>query len=158
MGTERTADRRKWLFYAALTALLVTAALAAGIYMPNKSETKKIWGVGPLRTVMVTIPEAARESCFAQMTRFADDSGFRVRIARIDPNKPQFGVDMIRSDIRVAGDNILDPLVFRISFYANTRSDSDYDREVLLPVVDPLVERLKDAAASVPGVSIAQTR
>ena len=82
------------------------------------------------------------------MDKFANDNKFSKRIRSMDPELPQFSVDLWRDDVGIFGANILAEQQFDLSIHVNTK------KPISNELADKLVEALSAAAKNVPGVSV----
>jgi hypothetical protein len=105
-------------------------------------------GRDPVTTVAFKVPSPSRDAFFAGLKSFAQANGFDIRIARIDPIKEEFAIDMSRKDIAVSSENVFDPLDFRVDFYA------DPSRGGSAEIAQSMVDELKRRLAIIPDVTL----
>ena len=115
--------------------------------MKNSGVPEK-FGNDPLRRVTVVVPAASRMVFLSHMDKFANENKLSKRIRSMDPELPQFSVDLWRDDVGVFGANILTEQEFDFGIYVNTK------KPISNEAADRLVEGLSAAAKNVPGVSV----
>ena len=106
------------------------------------------FGNVPLRSLTIVVPAGSRMAFLSLMDKFADAQKFSKRIRSMDPELPQFSVDLWRDDVGVFGANILTEQEFDFGIYVNTK------KPISNEAADKLVEALSAAAKNVPGVSV----
>lgn len=144
MATERRP--LKWPVWASIAfSIAVLSIVLWGRFAVTPSLSP---GRSPLSYFVANIDPLHRMDYFDAMRTFANSNGFEIRIAPIDQNNLEFGVDLYRSDIVVLSDNILDYGSYKIGVYSNS------EQPLPASTTDPLVARLRDVLAKVPGLSL----
>ena len=105
----------------------------------------------PLHSANIRVTNSTRAALFDRLNKFAGEHRLDVRISRIHSSKEQFGVDLWRNDVAIAGENVFDELVFGFGFYANTGVPMS---EASL---NTLRQQFKQAVEEIPGVTYTVT-
>ena len=107
------------------------------------------------RTLRVTIEKNQWNDLFDQFRSFADQWGYAIRIAPLDPNGNSFNVELWRADMRLTAfmDTGFDNGKVQIHFY-----DTDRTRPVPEQYYDEEVNDLISFISEIPNVSVTQEK
>ncbi len=137
----------KWNKVVAVCGILLAALLTWSLVMKNDGVPEELGNV-PLRRMTVVVPAASRLAFLARMDKFASDNKFAKRIRSMDPDLPQFSLDLWREGLGIFGANVLAEQEFDFGVHVNKT------HPVSSETVDKLVEALSAAAMAIPGVSV----
>ncbi|MEI9900803.1 MAG: hypothetical protein WDN31_12515 [Hyphomicrobium sp.] len=104
-------------------------------------------GRSPICAIKVTLKPDGRDRLFSVVREFAQLNKFAVRIARLKPDVDVFYIDLWKLDMAVAGENVLEPSVFELSFYIDPSKGGTRD------VAVSLAKQLRQALGLMPGVT-----
>jgi hypothetical protein len=102
----------------------------------------------PVRVVLITLDQSQHDQIFEQFRNFAAKHAFAIRISQTDPTGEHFLVQMWREDVRLIGEDSLDPGLFDMGFY-NTYEE----RPVPVSVIDYLVDELRGFIEEIPDTT-----
>lgn len=120
MEPNKSAANWRWPVLLGIPLLILAICTLGVIYlMPATTELTMRQGnpVKPSVTVIVQVPSSSRDDFFSKLRSYAADKKF---VISIKPNlqfKETFDVDLTRGDIWIIGDNLFDPMTFKLGFY-----------------------------------------
>ena len=122
---------------------------------PNSLQVENSRTQHARRTLRVTIEKNQWNELFDQFRSFADQWGYAIRIAPLDPNGNSFNVELWRADMRLTAfmDTGFDNGKVQIHFY-----DTDRTRPVPEQYYDEEVNDLISFISEIPNVSVTQEK
>jgi hypothetical protein len=127
----------------------LTAVLLVSLELPMSREGKDkmifdfTGGRSAQKMVLVQIPIASQGATFNRLKKFADENGFSFRNPRLDPEKEQYGIDLLRRDIAISGFNPFNEEEFKLGFYIDPK------RGGTIETVNDMAGKLRDAVAPI---------
>jgi len=111
-------------------------------------------GQMPIRSLSISVELGATDRFFDLVRKFADAHAFAIRIAPTTPDGKHFLVQMWREDIKVIGENSLDPPeTFDISFYSN-----NVGHPADLAAVNLMIRDLESVLSPIPGLTFSERK
>lgn len=112
------------------------------------------WSAGKsaVHVVEMVVPHESRNAYFSQLRAFANENKFGLAITTFPRTKDQYTIELWRADIALSGDNEFDPQDFELAFYI------DPNRGGTLETALELLKSLNETVATVPGITIKQTK
>jgi hypothetical protein len=112
------------------------------------------WGSGraSVHKLVATVPREEWGAYFGQMREFARESGLKIRVARLKPDRDIYFVDLWRDNVMLTGGNVFDSPEFHSAIYI------DPDKGGTVAMADVLFDRLKQILQKVPGAAIEQSK